>query len=85
MCIRDSLIFEFFGLLSAVLVLCTCIKTHSCCGLSAKCVVGEHTLNCELHSLFGLLAHELAVLYFLKTADVAGVPSVVLVLKLVAC
>ncbi len=66
-------------------MLCTCIKTHSCCGLSAKCVVGEHTLNCELHSLFGLLAHELAVLYFLKAADVAGVPSVVLVLKLVAC
>ena len=66
-------------------MLSACIKTHSCSSFSADCVVGEHSLDSELHSLFGLVAHEFAVLYFLKTADISGVPSVVLVLKLLTC
>ena len=65
-------------------MLSACIKTHSCSGFSTECVVGKHTLDSKLHSLFGLLAHELAVLYFLETADVSGVMTVILRLELLA-
>ncbi len=57
------------------------IKTHSGSCLASDGVVGQHTLNGELHSLFGLLRHKFSVLYFFKMSDIAGVPSVILVVQ----
>ena len=61
-----------------------CIKTHSGSCLASDGVVGKHSLYSELHSLFGLFSHQLSVLYFFKMSDVAGVPSVILLIQLLA-
>ena len=46
--------------------------------------MGEHTLNCQLHSHLGSLSHQFLVLDGLHTADVTGVVVVVLLLQLLA-
>ena len=61
---------------------CACIYVKAGEGLSADRVVGKHSLNCELHSLLGTGCHKGLVLDLLKTADVTGVMTIVLLLKL---
>ena len=59
---------------------CVNVKASEC--LCAESVVREHTLNSKLHSHLGTVSHEGLVLNFLEATDVAGMMSVVLLLKL---
>ena len=68
-----------------MVVLSACIYSQTGKSCSAKCVVGEHTVYCDHHSLLRVLLHHFAVLGLLKTADPAGVPLVGLLLELSSC
>ena len=72
------------GLLSLLLVFSTCIYLEASDAACADLVVGEHTLNSELHCEFGLGCHEGLVLSFLQTADVTGVTAIVFLFELLA-
>ena len=69
-------------LLSSLLVRCICINVQTGEGLSTDGVVGKHSLNSKLHSLLGTGSHKGLVLDLLEAADVTGMVTVVLLLKL---
>ena len=65
-------------------MLCTCVAAQSGESLSAECGVGQHAVYSDGHCLLGVLFHQFVVAYFLEMADPAGVPSVNLLLQLLA-
>mgnify|MGYP006871593920 CR=1 FL=1 len=65
-------------------MLCTCVAAQSGESLSAECGVGQHAVYSDGHCLLGVLLHQLVIADFLEVADPAGVPSVNLLLQLLA-
>ncbi len=64
---------------------CAGVNMKSCEALVAELIVGEHTLYCKLHCLFGLGLHKCLIINSLKASDVTGVMIVHFVFKLLTC
>ena len=52
--------------------------------LAADGVIGDHALNSEHHRLLGVFCHQGLVLYFLQTAYIAGMMTIILLFQLAA-
>ena len=68
-----------------MVVSCACKYLKACCRLITDLIVRKHSLYCKLHSKLGLCCHKGLVLNFLKTADITGMVTVVLLIKLLTC
>ena len=67
-----------------MIVLAACEQSESEHSVSADGVIGNHSLNGKLHSLFGFGCHKSFVIGFLEVADIAGVALPLFLLKLFA-